>query len=189
MDINCMVNNEKKQINITGQSNRYQIKKLTQEKKGDKKRIEIEKLNLPVEYFTFKKQIEIINNLKNLNNEEDKNNSKILTKQIEKKITGYKQQDIDKKNLNIEKIINLKHIIDRLIETEIKCYYCKCEMYILYENVRDLKQWSVDRINNDLGHNVDNIVLACLDCNLKRRCKSSDKFLFTKQLNIIRQDN
>ena len=107
----------------------------------------------------------------------------------EKKLTGYKQQDIYKKNLNIEKIINLKHIIDKLIETEIKCYYCKCEMYILYENVRDLKQWSVDRINNDLGHNVDNIVLACLDCNLKRRCKSSDKFLFTKQLNIIRQDN
>ena len=63
MDINCMVNNEKKQINITGQSNRYQIKKLTQEKKGDKKRIEIEKLNLTEEYFTFEKQIEIINNI------------------------------------------------------------------------------------------------------------------------------
>jgi hypothetical protein len=197
IDINCMANNEKKQINITGQSNRYQIKKLTQEKKGDKKRIEIEKLNLPVEYFTFEKQFEIINNINNnsnnnsnnINNEEDKTASKILTKQIEKKINSYKQQDIDKKLLNNEKIINLKCIIDKLIETEIKCYYCKCEMYILYENVRDLKQWSVDRINNDLGHNIDNYVLACLDCNLKRRCKSSDKFLFTKQLNIIKQDN
>ena len=187
MDIICMDNNEKKTINITGQSNRYQIKKLTQEKKGDKKRIEIEKLNLPIEYFTFEKQIEIISNI--LNNDEDKNALKILINQIEKKITSYKQQDIDKKKLNNEKIINLKCIIDKLIETEIKCYYCKTEMYILYENVRDLKQWSVDRINNDLGHNIDNFVLACLDCNLKRRCKSSDKFLFTKQLNIIKQDN
>jgi hypothetical protein len=61
-------------------------------------------------------------------------------------------------------------------------------MFILYENVREPKQWTVDRINNDLGHNNDNFVLACLDCNLKRRCKSCDKFLFTKQLNIIRQD-
>ena len=193
MDINCMVDNEKKQINITGQSNRYQIKKLTQEKKGDKKRIEIEKLNLQVEYFTFEKQFEIINNiskqLNNLNNEEDKTASKILTKQIEKKIASYKQQDIDKKLLNNEKIINLKCIIDKLIETEIKCYYCKSEMYVLYENVREPKQWSVDRINNNLGHNIDNFVLACLDCNLKRRCRSADKFLFTKQLNIIRQDN
>ena len=181
-------NNEKKQINIKGQSNRYQIKKLTQEKKIDKKRIEIEKLNLTKEYFIFEKQIEIINNLNNLNNEY-KNASKILIKQIEKKISSYKQQDVDKKVLNNEKIINLKCIIDKLIETEIKCYYCKCKMYILYENVREPKQWTVDRINNDLGHNNDNFVLACLECNLKRRCRSADKFLFTKQLNIIRQDN
>ena len=168
-------------------------KNSTQEKKGDKKRIEIEKLNLQVEYFTFEKQFEIINNiskqLNNLNNEEDKTASKILTKQIEKKIASYKQQDMDKKILNNEKIINLKCIIDKLIETEIKCYYCKSEMYVLYENVREPKQWSVDRINNNLGHNIDNFVLACLDCNLKRRCRSADKFLFTKQLNIIRQDN
>ena len=182
-----MDSTEKKTIIITGQSNKYQIKKLLKEKKDVKKRIEIEKLNLSKDYFTFEKQIKIINN--NLNSEEDKNALKILINQIEKKITGYKQQDIDKKKLNNEKIINLKCIIDKLIETEIKCYYCKSEMYILYENVRDLKQWSVDRINNDLGHNIDNFVLACLDCNLKRRCKSADKFLFTKQLNIIKQDN
>jgi len=181
---------EKKTIIITGQSNKYQIKKLTQEKKTDKKRVEIEKLNLSKEYFIFEKQFEIIKNIDNiLNSEEEKNASKILIKQIEKKITGYKQQDIDKKVLNNEKIINLKCIINKLIETEIKCYYCKSEMFILYENVRELKQWTVDRINNDIGHNTDNFVLACLDCNLKRRCKSSDKFLFTKQLNIIKQDN
>ena len=185
-----IISSEKKQINITGQSNRYQIKKLTQEKKGDKKRVEIEKLNLTEEYFTFEKQLELINNINsNLNKEEDKNASKIMSKQIEKKISSYKQQDIDKKLLNNEKIINLKCIIDKLIETEIKCYYCKDKMYVLYENVRESKQWSVDRINNDLGHNIDNFVLACLDCNLKRRCRSADKFLFTKQLNIIKQDN
>lgn len=180
-------NTEKKTINITGQTNRYQIKKLTQEKKTDKKRVEIEKLNLPEEYFIFQKQSEMLKNI--LNAEDDKNNSKIILKQIEKKISSYKQQDIDKKLLNNEKFINTKYIIEKLIDSEIKCYYCKCEMYILYKNVRDLKQWSVDRVNNDLGHDNDNIVLACLDCNLKRRRKSADKFLFTKQLNIIKQDN
>jgi hypothetical protein len=178
-----------KKIIITGQSNKYQVKKLLKEKKTDKKRIEIEKLNLSKEYFIFEKQLEIIKNINNISNDEEKNASKILIKQIEKKIAGYKQQDIDKKVLNNEKIINLKCIIDKLIDTEIKCYYCKSEMLILYENVRELKQWTVDRINNDIGHNVDNFVVACLDCNLKRRCKSADNFLFTKQLNIIKQDN
>jgi hypothetical protein len=180
-------NTEKKTINIIGQSNRYQIKKLTQEKKIDKKRVEIEKLNLPEEYFIFEKQLEMLKNV--LNTEDNKNNSKIMLKQIERKIYSYKQQDIDNKLFNNEKFINTKYIIEKLIETEVKCYYCKCEMYILYKNVRDSKQWSVDRVNNELGHDNDNIVLACLDCNLKRRRKSADKFLFTKQLNIIKRDN
>ena len=59
---------------------------------------------------------------------------------------------------------------------------------ILYDNSRELKQWSVDRINNDFGHNNDNFYLACLDCNLQRRRKSDTKFLFTKQLCIIKQE-
>ena len=193
-DINDINDDLKKQINITGQSNRYQIKKLTQKKIIDKKRVETKKWELEIEYFKYKKQLQLLidisNNILNVyeNEDTDTNASKILINQIEKKINSYKKQDIDKKILNIEKKINLTCIIDKLNETEIKCYYCKCEMLILYENVRDSKQWTVDRINNDIGHNIDNFVLACLDCNLKRRCKSSDKFLFTKQLNIIKKD-
>ena len=195
MNVENDINNDfKKHINITGQANRYQIKKLTQEKIIDKKRVETKKWELELEYFQYNKQLQLLsdisNNILNVYENEDKDTtaSKILINQIEKKITSYKQQDIDKKILNNEKKINLTCIIDKLNETEIKCYYCKCEMLILYENVRDSKQWTVDRINNDIGHNVDNYVLACLDCNLKRRCKSSDKFLFTKQLNIIKKD-
>jgi hypothetical protein len=199
MDVENDLNNDfKKQINITGQANRYQIKKLTQEKIIDKKRIETKKWELEIEYFQYNKQLQLLNDISNNisnsilnvyeNDEKDTNASKILINQIEKKITSYKQQDIYKKILNNDKKINLTCIIDKLNETEIKCYYCKCEMLILYENVRDSKQWTVDRINNDIGHNIDNFVLACLDCNLKRRCKSADKFLFTKQLNIIKKD-
>ena len=195
MDVENDINNDfKKQINITGQANRYQIKKLTQEKNIDKKRVETKKWELEIEYFQYNKQLQLLNDISNNilnvyeNEDKDTTASKILINQIEKKITSYKQQDIDKKILNNEKKINLTCIIDKLNETEIKCYYCKCEMLILYENVRDSKQWTVDRINNDIGHNVDNFVLACLDCNLKRRCKSAAKFLFTKQLNIIKKD-
>ena len=60
-----MDDTEKKTITITGQSNKYQVKKLLKEKKIDKKRVEIEKLNLTQEYFTFDKQFEIIKNINN----------------------------------------------------------------------------------------------------------------------------
>jgi hypothetical protein len=50
-----------------------------------------------------------------------------------------------------------------------------------------MKQWSLDRINNDIGHNSGNLVVACLECNLKRRRTNKDAFLFTKNLTIIRE--
>jgi len=43
-------------------------------------------------------------------------------------------------------------------------------------------------VNNDEGHNDDNVIVACLDCNLRRRRLDSDKFLFTKQMNLVKID-
>jgi len=68
----------------------------------------------------------------------------------------------------------------------LKCHYCNEKTYILYDLVRETKQWTLDRINNDIGHNTDNVLISCLDCNLKRRRTSKDAFLFTKQLTIVK---
>jgi hypothetical protein len=75
-----------------------------------------------------------------------------------------------------------------MVECELKCRYCQNEMNVLYDVSREMRQWSVDRVDNDLGHNIDNYHLACLECNLKRRRRTDEKFLFTKQLNIVKQD-
>jgi hypothetical protein len=115
--------------------------------------------------------------------------SKVILRQIEKKISGYKQQDNDKKLFDEKKFVTLEHIVNVLVSTEMKCNYCNCEMSVLYENVREPRQWTVDRIDNDLGHNTNNYVLACLKCNIERRRTNKDKFTFTKQLRIIREDS
>ena len=114
--------------------------------------------------------------------------SKIAIQEINKKIYSYKQQDKLKKLFNEIKFLTFDSIINKMIECELKCRYCKIGMNVLYDISREVNQWSVDRIDNDLGHNIDNFHLACLDCNLKRRRRTDEKFLFTKQLNIVKKD-
>ena len=180
--------NEKK-ITIIGQNNRYQMKKVMKEEKKTKIRIETEKWSkLDKINLTIGKQIEVIKKIKENNYSSYNDESRIMCQQLDRKISGYKQQDVDKKVLDLEKLLNLKNVIDKLIDCELNCYYCTSKMYLLYEIVRESKQWTVDRINNDLGHNNDNFVVACLECNLKRRCRTKEKFLFTQQLCIVKKE-
>ena len=183
---------ENKSISIRGTNNRYQIKKLISQhniEKEVKKRVVSEKWCFSDECFSYSYQIEFINNISKNNFQHTDDIYKTVIQEINKKISGYKQQDNLKKHYDNDKFITFDSIISKMIESELKCRYCNGEMSILYDVSREMKQWSVDRIDNNKGHNIDNFHLACLDCNLKRRRRTDEKFLFTKQLNIIKQDN
>jgi hypothetical protein len=188
-DVDCQNNidiQEHKTINIVGTNNRYMMKKVIREKKAEPKKREASKeWTFSDEYFNYNKQMKMINDISA--NILDDNVIKIIIQQINKKISSYKQQDILKKILNTEQFIDFNCVINKMIECELKCRYCICEMSVLYDITREMKQWSVDRIDNDKGHNKDNFHLACLECNLKRRRKTDEKFLFTKQLKLIKQ--
>ena len=106
---------------------------------------------------------------------------------IKAKIAGYKQQDILKKRLNVEEFVKLDEVLNLLVKSELRCCYCSEDVYILYERVREMKQWSLDRIDNTIGHNTNNLIIACLECNLKRRRTNKDAFLFTKNMVITRE--
>ena len=78
--------------------------------------------------------------------------------------------------------------IDKLVLSKMKCYYCNENMLLVYENVREPKQ-TLDRIDNNKGHITENVVISCLDCNLKRRTMNDKKFKFSKQMKIIKKIN
>ena len=113
----------------------------------------------------------------------EKNN--IIEKELQKKINGYIQQD-KRKELDIIDVINKEDLIEKLIISKLKCIYCKKYMKITTNNKRDGAQWTLDRIDNSEGHNNNNVVISCLDCNLKRRCQDHKKFCFTKQLSLVK---
>lgn len=166
---------------IIGQSNRYQIKKLTTERSlVPKTRKKVTQIGEEQFDHSYEEQFALLENY------ETTNLSKVLVKEIETKVNGYKQQDIEKNMWNAEHFITTDHIIHTLQREKLLCHYCRDKMLVLYKNVREPKQWTVDRVNNDQGHNQDNYVVACLKCNLSRRRTNKDKFLFTKQLKIVR---
>jgi uncharacterized membrane-anchored protein YhcB (DUF1043 family) len=114
---------------------------------------------------------------------------RFLRSQINGKIQGYKTQDIQKKKLDMSRFVDIECVLDKLIECKLYCFYCKDPMLVWYKHTRDPKQWSLDRIDNDYGHNKNNIEISCLSCNIRRRCMYHDRFRFTKQLTLTKVDH
>jgi hypothetical protein len=103
---------------------------------------------------------------------------------IKEKIRGYKSQDLKKKRYDVEKFIDYEFVINRLLSCDLTCFYCQKKIQIIYENSREMQQWTIERIDNEYGHNKDNIEIACLQCNLSRYRVSANNFMKTKRLQI-----
>jgi len=178
-----------KKIIFTGTTTKYQMKKVdanNEKKEKKKKKVETNTWNLNEEELSFEMQLEILKNIFNNLSNSSKLTSFIVS-HIKTKMSSYKHQDV-LKNIFLEpEFVTFEYIIDLLNTCNMKCHYCSCETYLLYEFVREMKQWSLDRIDNDIGHNKGNLVIACLECNLKRRRTNKDAFFMTKNLTISRE--
>ncbi|MEW8689138.1 MAG: hypothetical protein AB2556_25230, partial [Candidatus Thiodiazotropha sp.] len=87
-----------------------------------------------------------------------------LRNAITKKLVAHKQQDQAKGlrfNLKVDQILELKEAQDN------HCAACNIELLWAYQP-KDTQQFSIDRLDNSMGHIRDNIRLTCLECNQKR---------------------
>jgi RNase P subunit RPR2 len=135
----------------------------------------------------YENQIAFLHSLytrENTINKNDKNH--FIIQQLNNKISGYRSQDIHKNLFDVDLFIDTRTVIELLYESKLKCFYCKENVKILYEFVREPMQWSLDRLNNKWGHNKNNVVIACLSCNLKRKTMYHERYAFTKQMNIVK---
>ena len=167
---------DRKTINITGKHN---IDKLKTNNTSKAQRLNME--NLCEADLSHNAQLAMLNKLYM---DCDFPLKSLLTKEIERKISGYKAQDLKKEIYEAPLLITLADTLEKLLPTKLQCYYCKTVMALLYKNVREPTQWTLDRIDNSKGHSKENTVVACLKCNLQRRVIPIDKFTFTKHLKI-----
>lgn len=124
-----------------------------------------------------------------------------IQENIKTKVQGYKQQDIKKfcnpppsssikklpKEYISEKIISAHDVVELLVSNRLKCSYCKESCYVIYKSQYDKKQWSLDRIDNSVGHSVGNLVISCLECNIKRGTMNKERFEKGKNIRIVRK--
>jgi len=169
-----------KKIQITGKHNQDKMNGIE-----NPTRAEANKYKFDINHYTHKKQIDVLNNLY-LENEID--NKKEITGILSRKLQGYKAQDKQKNLWNADKFISNEETLEALVVCKLKCHYCSDDIFFLYDKVGEKKQWTLDRVDNNLGHFRSNIVISCLECNLQRKDMNKDKFKFTKNLKIVRSE-
>lgn len=152
--------------------------------------------NIGDDDYNITNQIELVNSMmevrdirdiRDIRNKTEKH--QLLYSQINAKIQGYKSQDISKQKYAPELFIDYDFVINKLKDCSLTCFYCKEHLFVWYKNIREPKQWSIERINNDYGHNKNNVEIACLSCNLKRRCMYHERFRFTKQMRLSKVES
>ena len=146
-------------------------------------------------YDNYDKQLNCIVNIQNIESYQKQH----ILQALKKKLASYKQQDIKKGyHDNHDSVdyadfhdyanfITLENIIEKLVSCSMKCYYCNANTHILFKNVREESQWTLDRLNNYDEHSNVNTIICCLKCNLQRRRKNSTKFKFSKLMGVIKK--
>jgi len=165
---------DSKTISFTGVNTKYQIKKIVQGPTQPKTR---SKWVEPEHGISQETQLLAIADL---------SNNPFYLKEMTNKLTGYGHQDALKNHYDEAAFITFPQIIELLTTCGLTCFYCKQFTPVLYKNVRDPTQWSLDRINNDIGHHYGNVVISCLKCNLQKKRMSSSAFAMSKQMILTR---
>jgi len=157
--------------------------------KEKKKRVETATWNVEAEQLLHMEQLTALEN-QEIEIEQDKGTSLIYRRKIlshiQNKLHSYKRQDIKKNRFKQDAFVTLEETCRLLISSKMVCCYCLEPVFILYEICREGKQWTLDRIDNEAGHNTGNLVISCLECNLKRRRTNKDAFMFTKNMVLMK---
>ena len=136
-------------------------------------------------YSTQETQLTLLDELhRNISSD----SANILLAHLKTKQSGYRSQDTLKELYDPNRFIQIPRLIELLIESKLACFYCRKWATLFYENVRDPRQWSLERLSNAEGHNRDNVVIACLECNMRRRTMYYERYIATKQLKVNKLD-
>jgi hypothetical protein len=111
-----------------------------------------------------------------------------VLREIRRKLNSYKSQDKLKHKFNKDEHVSLGDVLRMMDESKLTCYYCKRDLCIFHSKKRVGHQWSLERLNNNLGHYTTNTCISCLQCNLQRRTDNYEYFKLGKSMVVNKME-
>jgi len=173
-----------KKIDILGKRNQDKMKQLADPDAMIEKKVPKNRDIIPDEYYSPSQSLGLAVLKASMTPAPDTATAMITThilREIDLKRKAYIYQDKQHTIYDARFSITTDKIVDLLVSSELLCYYCREICQVTYKESMCRKQWTLDRIDNDYGHNDTNVVIACLDCNLKRGTMDSERFRQGKQ--------
>jgi hypothetical protein len=168
-------------INITGKHNIDKINEIGNE---TYKAVRKHMAALDEALLNHATQLDVLRNLYIIGPDYKSSNTSLYLSELNHKIQSYKGQDLKKEVHDQATLIQLEEVLEKLVGSQLTCGYCSKPIVVLYKNVREPTQWTLDRMDNAKSHTRENTCISCLKCNLQRRVTDFDKFTFTKKLKI-----
>jgi len=88
----------------------------------------------------------------------------IKPKNLKQKIESYKETDAKK---GLKNDIDEEYIIGLIEKQNHMCHHCHKDLLVDDYERKGEKQYSVDRVNDSIGHTKTNVVISCWECNRK----------------------
>ena len=96
---------------------------------------------------------------------------------VDDKLWDYRDQDVKADRYNHSQFISKAETISIIHKHKNRCHYCHDPCH---------EKWTLDRIDNDIGHNQGNCLLACLSCNTSR--SNTPYKVFYRKKALLRYD-
>ena len=163
------MSNDVKAICIVGKHSKYQMNKIVSdvERKSESRKLELEE-----QFYSHRIQLDLIRSMVCVEDElplQYVSAVPVFVRHIKEKLSGYLSQDRLQGRVNDGVHISYMSALQKIVDCDQKCYYCCEDVLLLYTVVRESMQWTLDRIDNDVRHTADNVVVSCRDCNLSKR--------------------
>jgi len=183
-----------KKIDIQGKRNQDKMKQMDDPEAVIERKTTKNRMILPDQFYTSDQSLGLILLKEYVANSSlgvmptnlmiDPDNARLLSyiiREIDTKRKAYIYQDKHHEIYDPRFSITTDRIVELLVAAELLCFYCREICQVSYKEAMCRRQWTLDRTDNNYGHNDANVVIACLDCNLKRGTMDAERFRQGKQ--------